>query len=72
MRGFMNRACNQLFSGAGLAGDQHGFAVAGDAVHHSHEFVHHWTGKNKGRAVDPSTNHTVRRRSILFRTLAPI
>ena len=60
MRRLMNRASDEFLAGTGLAGDQNGFRVAGDAIHQCHELVHDRAGQNELRVVDLAETHAVR------------
>ena len=66
----MNRAGNEFFAGSSFAGDQHAFGVAGDAIHHAHEAVHHWTGEYKVRALNLARNGV--RRLVFIRALGRV
>ncbi len=48
----MNGAGDQLLAGSSFSGDEDGFGVAGDAVDHAHELVHHGTGDEELGALD--------------------
>src|SRR5271154_6525081 len=56
IRSLVNRVGDEFLAGSGFAGDQHAFGMAGDAVYHAHEAVHHRAREYEVGAIDFARN----------------
>ena len=56
----MNAAGNEFLAGSSFAGYEHGFSVAGYAVHHAHESMHQGTGEDENSTINLTRNSMCR------------